>query len=169
MSWITFDYHQFPPIRLSLLAVGGPQFAHAESLSPSGPMAYDRVALFARASELLEANLGMELRELARQLKVHRHTLESVIRAVTGWSFIVWRRERRLATAQRLLREAASLSEKEVAALCGLTASSLDRLFQRHCGVTPTEFRQRLSGANLRRTARRQRRMAPKRRKRTRG
>jgi AraC-like DNA-binding protein len=132
-------------------------------------MAYDPVALFARACELLDRDLGLELRELAAELKVHRHTLEKVIQSEVGCGFIAWRQEPRLASARHLLTDP-SMSEKEVAHRVGLTPGSLDRLFGRVFKLTPTEFRESSHRRHKKPTGRARRaELAARRRKRTRG
>jgi AraC-like DNA-binding protein len=103
---------------------------------------YDHVRLFARVSAALACDPGASLERLARNLRIHPHTVAQVIREQTGTSFSAWRARRRIADACMLLRTRPDLSIKEVAAAAGFSSTSVfDRFLRRTCGRSPSECR----------------------------
>jgi AraC-like DNA-binding protein len=103
---------------------------------------YDHAGLFVRLSAALRNQPGASLKELARALRVHPHTLAQVVRAHAGISFSAWRTRCRTADACRLLRTRPELSIKEVAACAGFSSTSVfDRFLRRACGRSPSECR----------------------------
>jgi AraC-like DNA-binding protein len=60
----------------------------------------------------------------------------------TGRTFVAWRKECRLEQAKHLLSEYPWLTITDVAAASGLDASSFARIFRKHVGVAPRNFRE---------------------------
>jgi AraC-like DNA-binding protein len=103
---------------------------------------YDHVRLFTRVSGALASDLTLSLRQLARHLRIHPHTLAQVIREHTGTSFSAWRARHRLAAARGLLGSRPDLSIKEIAAAAGFSSTSVfDRCFRRAFGCPPSQCR----------------------------
>jgi AraC-like DNA-binding protein len=103
---------------------------------------YDHVRLYAKACAVLADHPALSLRQLARTLHVHPHTLAQIIREHTGTSFSAWRARHRLVAASGLLRSRPDLSIKEIAAATGFSSTSVfDRFVRRTCGCSPSHCR----------------------------
>ncbi|MFD2721520.1 AraC family transcriptional regulator [Hymenobacter monticola] len=99
-----------------------------------------------RFRELLFAHFKTQqlVADYAAQLCVSPNHLNKVVKAATGKSPTTWIAEAVVLEAKVLLHQSA-LSVGEVAAEVGLTdASSFSRLFKKHEGLTPLEFRRRI-------------------------
>lgn len=82
----------------------------------------------------------MTLFELARSLRLHRHTIARIIGQTTGLSFRQWKDKIRRDLAVHLL--ASDRPIKEVSYLLGFdTTRSFDKFARRVLGMTPTDFR----------------------------
>jgi AraC-like DNA-binding protein len=103
---------------------------------------YDHVRLFARAAAVLANDPSLSLRQLARHLRVHPHTLAHIIRERTGAGFSAWRARHRLVAARILFVSRPDLSIKEIAAATGFGSTAVfDRFIRRTCGCSPSQCR----------------------------
>ena len=104
----------------------------------------DPARLVERLLRQFEATPSSSLLQLARALRIHRHTAERAFHNALGYGFHVWRDSWRERRAQELLLNSPELSIKEVAVLVGLGGSgALRRLLVRRLGRTPTQVRRR--------------------------
>jgi AraC-like DNA-binding protein len=105
-------------------------------------MAYNQGLLLQRIQENLATFPRISLSEMARQLKVERHTIERVVRKETGRSFRELQAERLLTKALGLLAAEPWLAVKEVSFLLGYSSPRAFRRFMRRThGSSPTEAR----------------------------
>jgi len=105
-------------------------------------MAYDRRLLFKRVEESLSSRPRTSISEIARQVKVDRHTIERAVRQVTGGSFRQLQQQALLGAALRLLAAEPGRSVKEISFLLGYGSPRAFSRFMRHtCGSPPTPIR----------------------------
>jgi len=123
---------------------------------PGGQMQFSRkgkVAVTGRAAlqELqrwVSANPGLEhsVASLAERLELSPRHFARIFRAEIGITPASWVEEARI-TAARWLLEQGHKTPKQVAAHCGFANTDvLRRVFVRHVGVTPAEYRKRFAG-----------------------
>lgn len=100
-----------------------------------------QLALSIVSHEYTSPTLSLEV--VARRVRWSKFHLSRSIAHLTGTRFRDHLAFARLAAAQEALREGV-LTIKEIAAACGFAStSSFDREFRRHCGCSPTQWRQR--------------------------
>ncbi|MEI2415658.1 GlxA family transcriptional regulator [Orrella sp. JC864] len=123
---------------------------------PGGQMQFSRngEAELAGRSALQElqrwvaANPGLEhsVASLAKRMDLSPRHFARVFRAEVGITPSSWVEQARVGAARRLL-ELGHKTPKQVAAYCGFAnADVLRRVFVRHAGVTPAEYRKRFAG-----------------------
>src|SRR5487761_28644 len=111
-------------------------------------MAYDLRLLLQRIDEHLTVRPRISISEMARQLKVERHTIERSVRMGSGRTFRELQAEKLLAEALRLLAADPTRSVKEVSFLLGYGAPrSFRRFIKQACGRSPKEVRFNLAQA----------------------
>jgi AraC-like DNA-binding protein len=105
---------------------------------------YQHRHLFLRLTVLVDARPSASLKALAKDLRVHPHTLAAIVHREAGEPYARWLAARRLALARRLLASRPDLAVKEIAGLAGFgSASAFSRFLRRRTGLTPTAFRAR--------------------------
>jgi AraC-like DNA-binding protein len=110
-------------------------------------MSCDHGRVFALIVAAFDAAPGAKLRQIAANLRVHRHTVAAIIQQQTGLRPRVWRRREIACRAKSVLIDWPTLSVKEVAAKFDLTSNGLRRLLLRECGLTPTALRANTTGS----------------------
>ena len=84
---------------------------------------------------------GIPLAQIARRLGFSERQTQRLIRRRYGKSFRAVRQDMQFTTACRIMREAPSLTLKEIAARAGFSsAAAMNRLFLRRCGCLPEEY-----------------------------
>ncbi len=105
-------------------------------------MAYDPRLLLEEVEDALSSCPRIPISDIARQLKVERHTIERAVRKGTGRTFRQLQLEMLLAEAFRLLAAEPLRSVKEVSFLLGYgSPRAFSRFMKHHCGRSPTEAR----------------------------
>lgn len=98
------------------------------------------------ALELIRKNLtnpGLDVNYLAEQLQMHRSTVTELFKKRLGRLPGQAIRDRRIHTAEALLRGTV-LPVREIAKRCGIPdESSFCRFFQHNCGMTPLQYRRK--------------------------
>lgn len=116
---------------------GQTQFSRGEEVAPSGHSALQELQRWIAANPTddhsvaaLSQRVGMSPRHFAR-----------VFRAEVGSTPAIWVETTRIAAARQLL-ETTHHAPKQIAASCGFSdAETFRRVFRRHAGVSPTEYR----------------------------
>ncbi|NHN89992.1 GlxA family transcriptional regulator [Acetobacter conturbans] len=115
------------------------QYSRQRLLSPAGRSALQH--LQRQIMQRPDANYAVDV--LARLMRLERRQVTRLFAQETGLSPAQWVEQTRLALARSLLEEGMK-PPKVVAAECGFgSARALRRVFQRHLGVTPAEYRKR--------------------------
>jgi AraC-like DNA-binding protein len=105
-------------------------------------LAYDLRLLVQRVEDNLATRPRMPISDMARQLKVERHTIERAVRKGTGRTFRALRAERLLTEALVLLAAEPTRSIKEASFLLGYSSPRAFRRFLKQtCGRSPKEAR----------------------------
>jgi AraC-like DNA-binding protein len=100
-----------------------------------------RVLLAIRIIESEYRSVGLDLKAISERIGVSRSHLCRVFRHEIGIGIPEWIRRVRVEQAEKLLRETA-MSVKEVASVVGFTyVTQLDRVFRKHFGKVPTQYR----------------------------
>ena len=108
----------------------------------SAAMAYNPRLLLEEVQDALSSRQRIPISEIARQLKVERHTIERAVRKGTGRTFRQLQLEMLLAEAFRLLAAEPARSVKEVSVLLGCgSPRAFSRFMKHNCGRSPTEAR----------------------------
>jgi len=103
----------------------------------------DRYGLCRAVDDLLAINARLQLRHIARHLRVDRHSIESGIRQCKGMSFRKYRNQKILELMLRLLSGEPTLSLKEMAFALGYQSpGSLSRFIKAATGKPFREIRQ---------------------------
>jgi transcriptional regulator GlxA family with amidase domain len=106
----------------------------------------------ARMVQFLERNAGAALTidDACRRVDVNARSMTRKFQASLGMSPLAYLQSVRIARAKRLLEQTA-VSFDEIVGQCGYEdASSFRKLFARHVGMTPREFRTRFGSARSR-------------------
>ena len=112
-------------------------------------MGYDSRLVFARVTASLQAAPRIRLSELARQLKIERHTIERAVLRESGRRFRELQGEVTCSTALELLAADFPRSVKEISFALGYASpAAMSRFVKRACGKSPTELRFCLCRAN---------------------
>ncbi|QEO17960.1 GlxA family transcriptional regulator [Acetobacter vaccinii] len=115
------------------------QYSRQKTLSPAGRSALQ--SLQRRIMQQPTADYGVEV--MAAMVQLERRQLTRLFTQETGLSPAQWVEQTRLAVARTLLEEGRS-PPKVVAADAGFgSVRTLRRVFQRHLGITPAEYRKR--------------------------
>ena len=106
-------------------------------------MTYNHNQLLQALDNILSARPRSTLSDLARTLRVERHSIENAVRKSQGMSFRLYRAKKLLECSLYLLRQEAGLSEKEIATRIGFSSdAAFCRFIKRETGQTPTSLRQ---------------------------
>jgi AraC-like DNA-binding protein len=114
----------------------------SDCLPPGGRIAHCR--------RLISYNLhdrDLALRMLADKLNCCPGNLSSQFRRETGESLTAYIHRQRIDQARNLLRFRPTWSLESIARACGFASLTyFDRIFKRHCGTSPGEYRKSLKG-----------------------
>lgn len=113
-----------------------------------GPSQYESSLVTAESEKwhdvlkYIEQNLqhNIQIEDLARVTYLHPNYFITAFKSTMGCSPIQYVTQRRLAAAMRLLK-ATYMPVSEVAARVGMLSHYLSRLFKRHTGITPLQYR----------------------------
>ena len=109
-------------------------------------------AILRRVKKYMEEHLQdkLSLDELAHETDYSRAHFLRMFRAATGKTPHQYLTERRIERAKSMLLEAKKISLIDVAARCGFSSQShLTRVFRKHVGATPSEFKRKPGFKNL--------------------
>ena len=105
-------------------------------------MAYNHALIVARVRNRLSQRPRIPLTQLARELKIDRHTIDRALIATCGHSYRHVQQQYLAVRALLLLNES-NLSAKQIAAELGYEVpESLTRFLRKATGRTPKQFRQ---------------------------
>jgi len=106
---------------------------------PDYYMTYNSHGIFRQLDAMLSAAPRRHLSDVAQELHIERHTLETVVRKVARITFRQYRDIKLLECALSLLNQNVACSDKEIAARLGFRhSSSFCRFFKRQTGYTPS-------------------------------
>jgi transcriptional regulator GlxA family with amidase domain len=109
----------------------------------SNDVAVRRAARYLRA----HATEHVSMRKACRELAVNERTLVRRFRAVLGMTPLTYLQSQRVARARDLLQRT-TLPLERIVTECGYEdVSSFRKLFNRHVGMTPREYRSRFATA----------------------
>jgi len=113
-------------------------------------MSYYREGLFAKVASYLEERPRVFLKNISAELRVERHTIERVVRELTGLSFRDYQKRVLLAQATKLLCQNPNRSIKEIAFTLGYKhPRDFSRFIKSETGKTPVELRKLYSDFRL--------------------
>jgi transcriptional regulator GlxA family with amidase domain len=104
-----------------------------------------------RAVAYLQEHAGarITIAQLCRRIAVNERTLSRKFKTALGASPLAYLQSRRIGDARRLL-ETTALSLEDIVAQCGYEdVASFRKLFARHVGMTPREYRSRFGGRQV--------------------
>lgn len=120
---------------------GQMQFSRRGEAIPAGRSALQELQRWIAANPALD----LSVENLAKRMGLSPRHFSRLFRAEVGITPATWVEEVRINTARRLL-EAGNKMPKQVAGDCGFAdADTLRRVFTRHMGVTPAEYRKRFA------------------------
>ncbi len=109
-----------------------------------GFMSYDRRQVFIRVESLLASAPRTSLASLARHVGVSRHTLEAIMRQVTGKTFREYQKQIVLQKTLHLVTTEGTLSQRAIAATVGYRSpEAFCRFFKRTTGTTLRQIKRR--------------------------
>jgi transcriptional regulator GlxA family with amidase domain len=105
-------------------------------------LSYNHILLFESISKYLDDNPRSSIRQIARELKISRRTIQEVIFVSAGKSFSALREELMMEKLQGLFVSQPGLAIKEVSFIIGFySPRSFGRAVKRACGFSPQELR----------------------------
>ena len=111
-----------------------------------GIVSYDHRLLCERITRSLHGNPSISLRELCRELRVSRRTIQNAVNEVKGKSFRDLREEVLLLRVKTLLALAPKGPIRRISLEAGYKSSrSFARAVRRACGVSPRQLRSRIA------------------------
>jgi transcriptional regulator GlxA family with amidase domain len=118
------------------------QFSRKGEAALAGRAALQELQRWIAANPELDHSVA----SLARRMDLSPRHFARLFRNEVGVTPANWVEEARVSTARRLLEQGRE-TPKQVAAQCGFAnADVLRRVFMRHLGVTPAEYRKRFAG-----------------------